>query len=108
MDRRPIVAVDAPLDSTAASLAAAARRAGYTVTTQKVVMRRAPRQVGQAEEWIVATMVSASAGDWHFLAMHNDRDGWDIVQHRPGWPVAPSNVTALRATLAAQTPVALK
>lgn len=79
------------LPRTAASLARAAREAGYDVTTTTT-----------------ATGITGIMGHgWAFVATYTD-SRWTVLQWRPGWPSPTrTNTRELRATLKAQTPTPL-
>jgi hypothetical protein len=86
--------VDLPLehlDGTAKSLASAAIGAGYSVTAQR-------NDFGSVR-------LTGTMHGWAFSAILRASGGWDVALRRPGWPDLVSDVTALRATFKAQTPV---
>jgi hypothetical protein len=99
---------ESTLAGTAKSLLTAARRAGYTVRATRALGPRAPRQVQQDIERTSSLALTGTMAGWRFQAINTDRDGWDVVLHRPGWPPEMANVTRLRTLFAAQTPAVIR
>lgn len=99
---------EASLAGTAKGLAAAARRAGYTVRITRALGPRIPRQPQQDIERVPSLALVGAMHGWRFSAIHTERDGWDVTLHRPGWPPEVANVTRLRTLFAAQTPAVIR
>jgi hypothetical protein len=96
------------LEGTARSIAEAAQRAGWDVRASRALGPRIPRTPNQPVERTASVAVIGTMLDWRFTAVHTDRDGWDVVIVKPGWPPMPGNVTTLRAMLRAQTPTEVR
>lgn len=96
------------LTGAARTIARAAAAAGYTVRATRSIGWRVPRVTGQEVARQAAVTVSGTMGGWGFRAQHTERDGWDVIQHRPGWPPASGNTVTLLAVLRAQTPAEVK
>jgi hypothetical protein len=103
-----IVVEAGSLVGTAGTIARAAAAAGYTVRATRSIGWRVPRVTGQEVVRQAAVTVSGTMGGWGFRAQHTERDGWDVIQHRPGWPPASGNTVTLLAVLRAQTPAEVK
>lgn len=96
------------LEGIARGLAAAARRAGYTIRATRALGPRPPRQTHQAIERVASLALTGTMAGWRFTAINTRRDGWDVTIHRPGWPPEIGNIARLRTLLAAQTPAQLR
>lgn len=82
------------LESTAKSLALAARKAGYRVVAV----------VSESDDGSEVVTVGGRMFDWGFTARWRARRGWEVRIRRPGWPEQAGNVVALRSMFTAQTP----